>query len=44
MENDLIHKLYLGFRGFMMRIPPSLAAKVSDKASGIEALRKAGLN
>ena len=27
MPNDLKHKLYMGFRGFMMRIPPRLAAK-----------------
>ena len=25
MKNDLKHKLYMGFRGFMMRIPPILA-------------------
>ena len=31
MENDLKHKLYVGFRGFMMRIPPLLAAKGSKK-------------
>ena len=31
MEKDLKHKLYVGFRGFMMRIPPLLAAKGSKK-------------
>jgi hypothetical protein len=31
MENDQRHKLYVGFRGFMMRIPPRIAAKVSKK-------------
>ena len=31
MENDLEHKLYLGFRGFMMRVPPWLAARGSKK-------------
>ena len=31
MKNDLNHKLYVGFRGFMVRIPPWLAAKVSKK-------------
>jgi hypothetical protein len=31
MRNDLKHKLYVGFRGFMMRIPPRLAANVSKK-------------
>ena len=31
MRNDLKHKLYVGFRGFMVRIPPWLAAKVSKK-------------
>jgi len=31
MKNDLKHKLYVGFRGFMMRIPPWLAAKGSKK-------------
>ena len=31
MENDLKHKLYLGFGGFMMRIPRWLAAKGSQK-------------
>jgi hypothetical protein len=27
MKNDLKHKLYMGFRGFMMRIPPLLSDK-----------------
>ncbi len=27
MKNNLKHKLYLGFRGFMMRIPPLLSDK-----------------
>ena len=31
MKNDLKHKLYVGFLGFMMRIPPRLAAKGSKK-------------
>ena len=31
MKNDLKHKLYVGFRGFTMRIPPRLAAKGSKK-------------
>ena len=31
MKNELKHKLYVGFRGFMMRIPPWLAAKGSKK-------------
>jgi len=31
MRNDLKHKLYVGFCGFMVRIPPWLAAKVSKK-------------
>ena len=31
MENDLKHKLYMGFRGFMMRIPPLLSEKGAKK-------------
>ena len=31
MKNDLNYKLYVGFRGFMMRIPSRLAAKGSKK-------------
>ncbi len=31
MKNDLKHKLYMGFRGFMMRIPPLLSDKGSKK-------------
>ena len=31
MKNDLKHKLYMGFRGFMMRIPPLLADKGARK-------------
>ena len=27
MKNDLNHKLYMGVRGFMMRIPPLLSEK-----------------
>ena len=27
MKNDLKHKLYMGFRGFMIRIPPLLSEK-----------------
>ena len=36
MKKDLKHKLYLGFRGFMMRIPPLLSdkgAKISEKGA-----------
>ena len=31
MKNDLKHKLYMGFRGFMMRIPPLLSEKGAKK-------------
>ena len=31
MKNDLKHKLYMGFRGFMMRIPPLLSNKGARK-------------
>jgi len=31
MKNDLKHKLYMGFRGFMMRIPPLLSNKGAKK-------------
>ena len=31
MRNDLKHKLYVGFCGFMVHIPPWLAAKVLKK-------------
>jgi len=31
MKNDLKHKLYMGFRGFMMRIPPLLSDKGAKK-------------
>ena len=31
MTNDLRHKLYMGFRGFMMRIPPLLSDKGARK-------------
>ena len=31
MKNDLRHRLYVGFHGFMMRVPPWLAAKGSKK-------------
>jgi hypothetical protein len=31
MKNDLKHKLYMGFRGFMMRIPPFLSDKGARK-------------
>ncbi len=31
MKNDLKHKLYMGFRGFMMRIPPLLSEKGARK-------------
>ena len=38
MENDLKHKLYMGFRGFMMRIPPLLSDKGAKKGeSGAKA-------
>ena len=31
MKNELKHKLYMGFRGFMMRIPPLLSNKGAKK-------------
>ena len=31
MKNDLKHKLYMGFRGFMVRIPPLLSDKGAKK-------------
>jgi hypothetical protein len=31
MKNDLKHKLYMGFRGFMVRIPPLLSDKGARK-------------
>ena len=31
MKNDLKHKLYMGFGGFMMRIPPLLSNKGAKK-------------
>ena len=31
MKNDLKHKLYMGFRGVMMRIPPLLSDKGARK-------------
>ena len=31
MKNDLKHKLYMGFRGFMMRVPPLLSDKGAKK-------------
>ena len=31
MKNNLKHKLYMGFRGFMMRIPPLLSEKGAKK-------------
>jgi hypothetical protein len=31
MQNDLKHKLYMGFRGLMMRIPPLLSDKGASK-------------
>lgn len=38
MKNDLKHKLYMGFRGFMMRIPPMLSDKGAKKGeSGAKA-------
>ena len=38
MKNDLKHKLYMGFRGFMMRIPPLLSEKGAKKGeSGAKA-------
>lgn len=42
MKNDLKHKLYVGFRGFMMRIPPRFAAtglKKGEKATKANADR-----
>jgi hypothetical protein len=38
MKSDLKHKLYMGFRGFMMRIPPLLSDKGAKKGeSGAKA-------
>jgi hypothetical protein len=38
MQNDLKHKLYVGFRGLMMRIPPLLSDKGARKGvKGAEA-------
>jgi hypothetical protein len=38
MKNDLKHKLYMGFRGFMMRIPPLLSDKGTKKGEkGVKA-------
>ena len=38
MKNDLKNKLYMGFCGFMMRIPPLLSDKVAKKGeSGAKA-------
>jgi len=31
MRNDLKHKLFMGFRGFLMRIPPLLSEKGARK-------------
>ena len=31
MKNDLKHKLYMGLRGFMMRIPPLISDKGTKK-------------
>ena len=31
MKNDMKHKLYMGFRGFMMRIPPLISNKGARK-------------
>ena len=31
MKNDLKHRLYLGIRGFMIRIPPFLSSKGAKK-------------
>jgi hypothetical protein len=31
MKNDLKHKMYIGFRGFMMRVPPLLSEKGAKK-------------
>ena len=31
MRNDLKHKLYMGFRGFLLRIPPLLSEKGARK-------------
>jgi len=31
MQNDLKHKLYMGFRGLMMRIPPLISDKGARK-------------
>ena len=38
MGNDLKHKLYMGFRGFMMRIPPLLSDRGARKGEkGVKA-------
>ena len=38
MKNDLKHKLYMGFLGFMMRIPPLLSDKGTKKGEkGVKA-------
>jgi hypothetical protein len=38
MKNDLKHKLYMGFRGVMMRIPPLLSEKGAKRSeSGAKA-------
>ena len=38
MENDLKHKLYLGFLGFMIRIPPLISEKGAKK--GVKGARE----
>jgi hypothetical protein len=35
MRNDLKHKLYMGFRGFMIRIPPLLSEKGAKKGEKV---------
>ena len=38
MKNDLKHKLYMGFRGLMLRIPPLLSEKGARKGEkGVKA-------
>ncbi len=33
MQNEPKHKLYMGYRGFMMRIPPALSAMGAEKSA-----------
>jgi hypothetical protein len=44
MKNDLKHKMFVGFRGFMIRIPPRLAARGSKKGEKSTAANAARLS